>query len=377
MAGLDEQLDISMLDNAIIDQLGAVNPKIEEPIIKEVKTSDTVEVKEGVKEEKKGITKEEVDKVVDVLTDIETETSEEKDKSNAEDPPATSVYPALAEFLKERGVISSLDDVSTIKTEDDFVKVVQDEIEASKYANLTDKQVMYMKAMEAGVNEELVQNTISIIDNLGAIEDKDIQEDAELRAELIREDLKAQGWEDVRISKQIERLVKSGDDVEEALHSKTNIVALHKENLELEQQEKVQAQKDAKQAELDQLKKLKDEVYNMDNALGSIKVDGALKDKIYNAMTTVTETTKDGIPINALTADRLKDPVDFDKRLYSVYVLTNGFKDISSLQRKAENKAARNLREAVLNTGVEISSSGTGLFKPDLNDMPDIVKLAD
>jgi len=376
MAGLEEELDISMLDNALIDSLGVIDEGMEEETKPEIKIPEVVETENITKEkviEKKEVTKEDVDKVVDVLENIESKTSEEKDDSGTEDPPATSVYPALAEFLKERGVISSLDDVSGIKTEDDFVKVVQEEIEASKYANLTDKQVMYMKAMEAGMDEQLTRNTINTIENLGEISEKDIQDNKELRVELIREDLKTQGWEDARISKQIDRLVQSGDDIEEAFHSKANIVTRNKEQFEADQKQKVDAQEAAKQIELDQLKRLKDEVYGMNTAFGSVKVDGVLKDKIYNAITTATETTKEGVPVNALTADRLKDPVDFEKRLYTAYVLTNGFADMGNLQRKAENKAARRLREAVQSTGVEMSATGAGLFKPDLSNMPDIV----
>jgi hypothetical protein len=111
----------------------------------------------------------------------------------------------------------------------------------------------------------------------------------------------------------------------------------------------------------------------MDNFLGVVKIDGATKDKIYNAMVTAVDEVE-GVAINALVKDRMTDPIDFEKRLYAAYVITNGFKDLGRLQKAAESNAAKNLRQAVESSGVIRTGSGAGMTNNTL-EIPEIVSI--
>jgi len=372
MAGIDEALNLGVLENAVIDQLTGLNdPEVEtvkEPLEEKVKTEkiEKQETKEELEAKKEAVLK--------VAEEIESKTSSEEEDGTeqAEDKetPADSVYPALAEFLKEKGIISSDDE---IKTEEAFVDVMKKTIEEARYANLTEVQKQYLEAIESGVDAETAKSSVMDIKQLSTLKVSDLEANVELRHSLIREDLKAQGWNQSRIEKQITRLVESNDDLEEAVLAKTNIVSSINSRLE-SAKENFKKEEEAHKANFEkQVAALKDAVYSSDKVFGTFKVDKILQEKVYKSMTTPVEYEEDGKPLNALAKDRKDNPVDFEKRLYYAYTLTDGFNNLDKLVRKAENKAAKKLKEAVQNMDVIRTGSGMGLFTPPASDIPDIV----
>jgi len=368
------ELDLSMIDQAVIKDIQTktttpVTP-IEVPLIApaESPVAPVVQEKQELNEkEKKDITE-----LIDDF--IIPETSESLEKEETTEQTAPSVFSATAEYLKEQGVVPSLKDASKITTAEDLAKAIQDEIESSKYSGLSPTQKAYMEAIESGVSHEEISDSIDVITNVNKISDRDIQENQQLRIDLIRADLLAQGWSTDRAEKQIKRLVDLKEDVEEALNSKENIVVKNFELIEKRKEEAIKEEERLVAIEAEMLDKLKSAVYSETHVLGHIKVDGALKDKVYKTMTEEVGKDVGGNPINILQKDRLTDPVDFEKRFYYVYVATNGFRDFGRMQRVAESKAAQKLREAVESSGVIKTGSGAGLFHANAS-IPDIVRV--
>jgi hypothetical protein len=394
MAGENQLLDLSMLDNIVLNTArSTVTPPISEEqkqVETQVKTEDTVQLPPPIEKIEQVIEKPklELDKgkaedlvaLLDDFDDKETSTEdpsggEGDDKASNNDSPAKSVYEAAAALLIEQGALPELKDVSSIKTPEDFANAVRESLEELKYSGLTELQRTYLKAIETGVPHEVVQGPIDVLTRLESVTDHDIKEDPELREALIRADLSAQGWDEYRITKQIDRLKQSKEDVEEALLAK---VTLHKNNKEFIENQRIEAEnkKAAEEKENErQIIALKDAVYNESLALGSIKVDGVLKDRVYKMMTEVVDEV-DGIPVNAVVKDRLSDPVDFEKRFYYAYTITNGFKNLGRLQRAAESNAAKGLKQAIESSGVLSTGSGAGVFGGGHSlDIPDIVKV--
>lgn len=394
MAGNETQiLDLGMLDKAVLDDVlmktGAQSVKpgsstpitqiTQNPVIPEtqqqkvsvtVKQNDVVELDKGQQEKLS-----ELLKGFEDIKDSEETTSEKTGEDGSENTvsPATSVYAAAAAYLIEQGALPSLKDVENIKDAEDFAKAVREEIIASRYYDLNDDQKMYLETLKSGVKHEEAAPVISMISDLNKVTKDDINNSAELREALIKLDLQNQGWDEQRIERQVDRILKAHDDIEEANLSYENLKQSQKNRLEEIQ---LKAQRDEESviaAEEKQAKDLKNAIYSMDNFLGVVKIDGATKDKIYNAMVTAVDEVE-GVAINALVKDRMTDPIDFEKRLYATYVITNGFKDLGRLQKAAESNAAKNLRQAVESSGVIRTGSGAGMTNNTL-EIPEIVSI--
>jgi len=371
MAGME--LDLSMLNAEVIEKATTVDPVIktaEKEVV--IETISETKTEGEVKEE---INPELIEEVLDNVSKIEEESAPEvkttEEGEGSEDIPAESVYSTLAEFLKERGILSASDG---IKDEDSFVDAIKTTIESTKYEGLTKAQKAYQESIEAGIDEQnaaLIANTIK---DVGSVTEKSLIDNEELTVALITEDLKSQGWEHERIAKHVNRIRASKELVEEALISRDNIEQRTNKYIEDNKLASKQATEQRVNQEKEQMQKLKETIYSHEKALGSVKVDDNLRNSVYSAMTTPVDYLKDGTPVNAMLKDRMDNPVDFETRLYYAYALTNGFKDISRLQRRAENAAAKKLKAAVQGLSIDMGSKGSGMV-PSTSNVPEIVEL--
>jgi len=372
------EFDLSMLKEEVIEKATAVDPVThtsEDVVIEPVKEKivEKTEINEEVKTES---SPELIKEVLENITDIEKETEPLEvnttgEGEDSEDIPAESVYSTLAEFLKERGILSASDG---IKDEDSFVEAIKATIEETKYEGLTKAQKAYQESIEAGIDENnaaLIANTLK---DVGSVTEEVLKENEELSVALITEDLKSQGWTHERIAKQVNRIRDAKELVEEGLVSRDNIEQRTNKFVEDNKIRATEAKEFRIKQEKDQMQKLKDTIFSHEKALGAIKVDDNLRNSVYSAMTTPVDYLKDGTPINAMTKDRLDDPIEFDNRLHYAYILTNGFKDISRLQRRAENAAAKRLKAAAQGLIVEMGNKGSGMV-PTSKNVPDIVEL--
>jgi len=396
MAGINDNqiLDLGMLDKAVLDDVlvktGAQSTKpVSSNIVENTQSVQNPTVPDPTVKAKVPVTnatepvkldKEQQEKLSELLKGFEdTEdnqtTSEKTGEEGSENTvsPATSVYAAAAAYLIEQGALPSLKDVETIATAEDFAKAVREEINASRFYDLNEDQKMYLEALKSGAKHEEVAPVVSMISDLSKVTKNDIEGNAELREALIRLDLQNQGWDEQRIDKQVDRIMKAHDEQEEAALSFENLKRSQKSKLEEIQLKAQRDEEERMDAEEKQAKDLKDAIYSMSDFLGSVKVDGPMKDKVYNAMVTAVDEV-DGVPINALVKDRLDNPIDFEKRLYYAYTITNGFKDFGKLQKVAESNAAKNLRHAVESAGVIRTGSGAGMYDNNLN-IPEIVSV--
>ena len=297
-----------------------------------------------------------------IPTNEEVETPEEK---------PTNVYPALAAFLKEKNI---LDSKTEINDEESFVEAINKTIEDNKYANLSPAQKLYLEAIESGIDDISAKAIVKDIDTISRVDETMLSGNTELAEGLIEEDLIAQGWDANRIAKQIDRLRKTEELTSEGMVARENILNRNHTSIENSKLEAEQAKIDNKNREKDQLARLKDSVFNEKKALTVVNADGRLKNQVYEAMTKPVAYLENGQPINALTKDRQDNPVDFEKRLYYAYVLTNGFKDISRLQRRADSSAASKLKEAVQGLNIGMAGQGATVHTPK-SDMPDIISV--
>lgn len=317
-----------------------------------------------------------LDKLEDIIELGDPDDEDEDDQGEngiTKSKDTNSVYPALASFLKEKGIIDTVDEIND---EESFVSAITKTIEAGKYSALNQNQLLYLKSLEAGIPEEESKVLVSSMDSVSRVDAKMLTDTPDLAERIIAEDLKSQGWDEARINKQIERLRKTDELVSEGLTAKDNIIERSKQDIENAKSQKIALKAEREKKETQQLLKLKDSVFSYDKALSAVKVDDRLKNQVYEAMTKPVGVTDSGAPLNTLLKDRQDDPVDFEKRMYYAYVLTNGFRDISRLQRRAESSAARKLKDVV--SGLSLDMSGSSYSPADHDEnikIPDIVNV--
>ena len=383
-----EGLDLSSLTQGVVDNLAVSKDAAES--VSQVETTpgvsdtgDELPVEEKTVEEEVGIkaqieeaepetmSKEEMEAVTSIADEIIEESKEEEVNTN-EEGDDNSMYSTLAEFLGERGI---LDKGLDIKDEDSFVKAIQNTIEQGKFAGLSDSQKQYINAVEAGVEEDVATSLSNNIKALEEMKDSDLSEDLDTARLLIKDDLAAQGWDEERITKQLERLGKTDELYSEGLTARDNIIANNKQLLKAKEVEAVTAKEQAQKNLDKQVETLKEGIYSTNKVMDTITADDRLKNQVYEAMTVPVGYTEEGTALNALTKDRQDDPIDFERRLYYAYVLTNGFRDNKKLQRRADSAAARKLKHAVTGLGTgSMSSNGSTPYTPD-KSVPDIVKV--
>jgi hypothetical protein len=328
MAG-EQNLDV--LDMSMFD-----TNELEQQETQEVIPDDTVQ--EDIKV---------VDDVSQEIVDDQEEKKNLEAKEKTTNSPADSddVFKPLAEFLKEQGFFSTLD--KEIKTADDLADAFRAEVKKNEFTNLNDAQKDYLKALESGLPEEVFQQHVQNSSLLNNITDDVLESDTEICKQLIIQEAILKGNSKERAERIYQRSYDVGDSVLDAKDAKAFLLQKdaeqYQEQLAEAEKIKLEQQKNAEK----QLKDLEKSVKEQNQLFEGFKVNDGLKEKVYDTMTKVVDYSPDGVPLNKLMKHRLDNPIDFETKLYFLYELTNGFKDINKFNVKSTTTAAKKLREAI------------------------------
>lgn len=298
--------------------------------------------------------------------DKEKEVIDGREESIANNDTSSLLF-SFASTLVEDGVLPSLDlSKAEIKTTEDLISAIREEIKANEFGDLTPEQKEAVNAFRNGIPiEKYVARKQEGI-QLASITRETLENNDELRKELIKRDFLSKGYSEDKADKFVQRSIDLGEDVDDALES----LEAQKKLLELQTQREIE-QNQARTVEAEkqyakQLETLKTTVYNEKNeVIPGIKFNKNVADKVYESMTKVVEEV-DGQPLNKLMKDRLENPVDFEYRLHYLYTLTKGFKDFSKLQTTEKTNAIRNFEKNLgLNTFNQSKQSKD--YNPDLD----------
>jgi hypothetical protein len=274
----------------------------------------------------------------------EEETTEDK-VTTPESPATDDVFGPLADFLKEQGFFPNLD--KEIKTAEDLAEAFKIQIKEQEYAGLNEVQRQYLDALSEGVSEQLFVGHLQNTKVFSDITDEILQEDEEIRKQVIVQDLIYSGLSPERAEKQYQRIYDIGDSVEEAKTARENLIKKENEeyqrSIEVEKQQKILAEKQANE----QLERLKDNVYKQTSLFDSFKLSDQIKNKVYESMTKVVGYDENKQPLNEVMKHRAEDPIGFDTALYYLYNLTDGFKNINKFINRATTNATKKLADAV------------------------------
>lgn len=294
----------------------------------------------------------------EVVDEEEPDNIEGQEGSNANDDTSSLLF-SFASTLVEDGVLPSLDlKEAKIKSTEDLINAIKTEIKKNEFADLTPLQKEAIEAFRSGIPAETFWQRKSEGEKLNQITKDTLENNLELRKDLIKRDFLSKGYSEDKAEKFVQRSIDLGEDIDDAIDALEG----QKKLLEMQTQREIA---EAKQREEDMLKQHKEQLKQLENmvydetkeVIPGIHFNKMLADEVYNSMTKIVDEVQ-GQPVNKLMKDRLENPIEFEFKLHYLYNLTKGFKDFSKLNRVAKTKAVKDFEEKLkLNNGGNQSPS--------------------
>lgn len=320
---------------------------------------------ESIEDNTENITKEKQEK--DQTTEVNTEElfvnepesvgSEQDDIKEKEDTqlqnngtsPKKNFYSSIAKALQEEGIFPDLEDdsFSSIKNPEDLRDLVEQQIRAG----LDERQQRIEDALNAGVETSEIkqyENTIDFLDN--------IQEDAlsdesdkgeKLRKNLIFQDFINRGFSKERASREVQRSLDSGtdiDDAKEALKSNLEYFKDKYDNLIKDAQAETKRQEKERERQVQQLK---ESVFNENDMFKGLSINKSTRQRVYDNITKpVYKDQESGQYYTAIQKYEKEHKLEFMKNVGILFTVTNGFKSIDDLVKgKVRREVKKGLRE--------------------------------
>lgn len=282
------------------------------------------------------------------------------DDQNGDSP---NVFSSFANVLNEQGLLPSLDSNAKIETIEDLTEVFKTELNNQAKDYIVEKiGEDGFEALEKGITLAEYQQYQNGVDTLNSIDPDALAENIELSKRIILQDYIAQGLSEDKAYRFLEKTIELGDEaiIEDAKASLDSLKQI--------QEVKLEQAKEARNAELiaEQKKQekidndLKNSIYNAKEIIQDLPMTKAMKEKVYKSITNIVSKSPDGVPENRLMKHRRENPIEFDKKLYYLYELTNQFTDFSALVSKSKSKAANDFEKVLRANKSQISNDQPG-----------------
>lgn len=271
------------------------------------------------------------EKIDDVEKDVDDESIEDEEEESGEDSLSNnsdSPYSALITTLGESLPYLSGEKIPKFKNSLELSEYlenkIEEEVSAREFKTLTDSQKDYLEALKAGVPEERVKQTLSFESSVNSITDDAIEDDADLREQVIYQAAILNGMTEVQAKKYTKRSIDSGEDIDDAKESLESLKSHAATRKQADKQAAMDAKLKAKEAHAASMQKLKDNIDNPKDVLGETSLTTKYKKELYNYITTPQEI--DGKPVDFLTKLINDDPINTRIAIAHLAKLTNGFK---------------------------------------------------
>jgi hypothetical protein len=290
-----------------------------------------------VNQDEKQLENEKTDEVIKVPGAEEEEKKEGTPASENND--SSSTISVLANYLKEEGVFSSdLEGLDKVNSIAELKDIIAKQVAVSRFSDLSPSQIRYLESIESGIPLNEYEQLQKEVSDLESITTADIEENQELRFNIIAQDLIQSGLSKEKAVGMANRSIESGKDIEDA---KESIKSLHERTVQ-KFKETVNSKKEEKQATLAEVKTLID---SKTSVMGDITLSKADKENIFKTMTTQVDTTPQGLPLNQFEKWRSENGIEAEFILSALYVSTDGFKNLGTIKTEVKSSAARQLEE--------------------------------
>lgn len=300
-----------------------------------------------------------IDENVDSQEGVDGE-NDNGEGDDSDDESSPNLYSSISAVLFEQGILPSLESSDSIKSSDDFVNAFKQELEIQ--SNL--KANAYLETLDLEKIATHRKDSVAL-DN---INEDYLKSNLEIAKDIILRDYINQGLSEDRARKQLRKAIDLGEDViiEEALES---VDSLKEFNLRQEEQVKLDAQKQyvLQQEEQRQIEEnVKKQIFNSSEIIKGISNTKILQEKVYRSMTEIiSKNPNTGELENKFIKDRNLNPIEFDVKMYYLYELTNGFKDLDNISKTVNSKAVKKLETTLRKTKFEDSGAPGFLQDPE------------
>ena len=290
------------------------------------------------------------------------ETGGDTSNSSINNSPKSNFYSSIVKALKEDGILLNLDDNTKIETAEDFENAIEQHIQ-SKF---DERQKRIDSALNLGVNPSDVNNfesTLNYLDNIS--EDELSSEDSkgeELRKNLIYNDYINRGFSKERATKEIQRSIDAGTDIEDAKEALASNKDFYKKKYESVIQSAKEQKELANKQRKEDAENLKKSILDADSFLGNLVIDKSIKQKAYDSITKpVYKDPETGEYLTEVQKYAKENNRDFWKNLGVLYAVTDGFKNIDKViktnVKKEVRKSIRNLEHTLNNSALQSDGS--------------------
>jgi hypothetical protein len=349
---LDNILTGSEIENLFVDE------ETQEPVPEDTGKEKEDKPEEGKEKKEKETTEVNVNSLFTEPESVGSEDVEEKeDTSPDKDSTSPKFYSSIAKAFAEEGIFPDLDEdtISKVETPEDLRKLVDEQIKAS----LDEKQKRVDEALNAGVEPDTIRQYEGALNYLDSLTDDTItaetEEGEKLRKQLIYQDFINRGYSKERASREVQKSLNGGTDVDDAKEA----LKSNKEYFKSKYDEVVEDAKKEEEAEVAKRKELatqlKNSILTDKKVFGEIEVDKATRQRIYdNIAKPVYKDPDTGEMLTAIQRYEIEHRTEFLKNLGLIFTLTDGFKTLDGLVkgkvRKEVKKGFRELENTLNNT---------------------------
>jgi hypothetical protein len=275
--------------------------------------------------------------------------NEDEDEDTGFQPASQpTLYSSLAKVLAEEGVLTSFDiSKSKVETVEDLIGVIKDTIKENEYSDLTDDQKVFLEGIRTGVPADQLYKQQSQVKQLESITSEEIEDNEELRKQLIYSDFLNKGVSPEKASKLTQRSIDIGEDVSDAVEALEELKKVQKDQLFA----KIQAEKDAENARTEknkqELLKFKENVFNTKEIIPGLKINTKVAEKVFDQAVRPVHQLNNGQVVNAVVKAKMDDPIGFETKLNYLFYITKGFSDFSKIATTQKSKAVQELDDLV------------------------------
>ena len=382
MPGLGEEgIDLSFEDLEFIEE---VNDETgEESNTETTEEGDQAATEDAATEGSEGTEQEAAQEAEDNDETIEGESPEsvggDSTEGDAEKQTSPQLYESLAAVLKEKGVLTSVDEssIKDIKDVDALVELVKSEIKAQELNDLTDTQKSILTGIRDGAAETTVTKFKDAMTKLDAIDEELIVADEKVQKDLIYQGHLSKGYSSEKAASLVDRSVKLGLTLEDAkeAHAELRTVVQSRYDSELAK-EKATATTEAESVAKDKVA-LEKAILGNKEVIKGFDVPESTRKEVYQEMmenVSINPDTKE--PENALMKFQRENPEEFTQKLYYLWKMSNGFDNLDYFKGKGTTSSVNALEKAIKNS-THIQGGGDPSYNDDINtgllDIEDII----
>lgn len=322
---------------------------------------DSTETQEGAKEgtpvekETKETTEEELPasgNPFDTEENPESVGSEQNTKGK-EDTPSSGTSPyvlsSLAKALKEEGILLDLkdEDIEKIAKPEDFADVIEQQIQAK----LDERQKRIDAALGNGVEPDVIRNYENTLRQLESISEQQLKTESEqaenLRKSIIYRDYLNKGFSEERAKRAVEKAVKDGTDIEDAVEALASIKETVQKSYDDALEEARVKDAEFKKNQDKEAADIKKSILEDKKFFGDLSLDTATRRKVLeNISKPIYKDPETGETYTAIQKYEMDHRPEFLKYVGIIYTLTDGFKNLEGLTKeKVRTEAKKGLKE--------------------------------